>query len=225
MPNHVSHKFIATGSNEDIKNLFDVFQEDSRVTFKKLIPMPDDLAIDSSSSGDAAVEILVANRFHSISNINYGHFTEKCKDVGLNNAGELREYLENHPEFEKVLHIEMELGKKYLQNIVNHNARTWYEWCPRHWGTKWDAYDSAITMTEGKICAEFQTAWSVPKPVIDEIAKRFPNVALDIKFCDEGLNFTGIYLSSAGFLYHESEEESKSFAKNEFGWTFDEDDE
>lgn len=68
----------------------------------------------------------------------------------------------------------------------------WYEWNIQNWGTKWNAYDTdVISDTE----VRFDTAWSHPLPVIEELVKRFPEDNLEIKYADEdtGYNF-GHYL-------------------------------
>lgn len=66
-----------------------------------------------------------------------------------------------------------------------------HEWCIKHWGTKWNAYDVARRDYDGSVCITFQTAWSPPVPIIVELAKRFPTVTLSLEFFEHGMAFAG----------------------------------
>ena len=45
-------------------------------------------------------------------------------------------------------------------------ADNWYSWCPKHWGTKWDAMSVSVERDEDRkrLTYHFQTAWSPPTP-------------------------------------------------------------
>lgn len=48
---------------------------------------------------------------------------------------------------------------------AKHGAATWYEWCNKHWGTKWGTYSLKLHEMGGDgspILIEFQTAWRPP---------------------------------------------------------------
>lgn len=62
----------------------------------------------------------------------------------------------------------------------------WYEWQTANWDTKWGAYDFD---PDGKYEKEFsfQTAWSQPAPVIEQLSKMFPDVEFDVKYADEDI--------------------------------------
>lgn len=59
----------------------------------------------------------------------------------------------------------------------------------KNWGTKWNAYNCKITCEESwKICFEFQTAWSIPRPIIAKLFELF-KAELDIVYlgvCEGG---------------------------------------
>ena len=130
MPNHVANKFIASGNEQDLKKLFNIFSDDGSVTFNKIIPMPDELQIDSCSSGDWAVKILTSKGFHDVSHLNSPPLTKWCAENGITRISDLIKALETSPP--KGLGININLGKKYLLNIANYGCRTWYEWCPEN---------------------------------------------------------------------------------------------
>lgn len=61
----------------------------------------------------------------------------------------------------------------------------WYEWNVANWGTKWGAYDAVIDDRADRL--EFDTAWSHPLPVVQALARKFPDKAIEVKYADEDL--------------------------------------
>lgn len=41
---------------------------------------------------------------------------------------------------------------------------TWYDWCPEHWGTKWDAINPTVVIEDECLTYLFKTAWAPPVP-------------------------------------------------------------
>lgn len=63
---------------------------------------------------------------------------------------------------------------------------TWSSWCPRYWGTKWNAYgldDFDDKNTENTLY--FKTAWSGVPRLIALLGNRFPKVTFFYEFADE----------------------------------------
>jgi hypothetical protein len=54
----------------------------------------------------------------------------------------------------------------------------WYHWRCEHWGDKWDAGDTEVSALPDRIMLSFATAWSVPAPVFEEIARRYPRLSM-----------------------------------------------
>lgn len=90
----------------------------------------------------------------------------------------------------------------------------WYEWNVANWGTKWNAYDSEVTVGVVK----FDTAWSHPIPVIDALSKVHPDETFEVKFADEDLGQNlGEYKVRNGALvesrtFQEGSDEARDFA-------------
>lgn len=65
-----------------------------------------------------------------------------------------------------------------------------YEWCKKHWGTKWNAYDVKLR-SEGdwKLSINFETAWSWPEPIIAKIMADWPDVNITHVATSEGCCF------------------------------------
>lgn len=76
----------------------------------------------------------------------------------------------------------------------------WNSWSRANWGTKWNAYNCNIeVMEDGKASLQFDTAWSVPYPVISAFANRF-QIPFEHRYYDEGHNFWGVETWGKGTL-------------------------
>ena len=49
----------------------------------------------------------------------------------------------------------------------------WYAWHVKYWGTKWNAYDAYTKVGKTTITFVFSTAWSMPFPIYEHLAKYF----------------------------------------------------
>jgi hypothetical protein len=69
----------------------------------------------------------------------------------------------------------------------------WLSWNRENWGTKWDAYtgDTGYSFDSRIAFIQFDTAWSIPYPIIAAFANRF-QIAFEHRYFDEGGNFWGI---------------------------------
>ena len=79
----------------------------------------------------------------------------------------------------------------------------WYEWSIENWGTKWNAYETALMEDNGKIVCMFQTAWAYPEPIIKKLAEMFPDLNMHHSYADEdtGSN-SGHNIIEKGFAYN-----------------------
>jgi hypothetical protein len=67
----------------------------------------------------------------------------------------------------------------------------WSSWNRANWGTKWNCYDCKTGIENGKAFIKFDTAWSIPYPVLTAFANKF-KVPFEHRYYDEGGNFWGI---------------------------------
>ena len=91
-----------------------------------------------------------------------------------------------------------------------------YEWCVRHWGTKWPAcrveVEGPVTGDDGttlEVTYHFDTAWSPPKPVIERAAKLYPALRFELSYFERGAQFHGRLCCSGGEV--ESDESGPYF--------------
>lgn len=62
-----------------------------------------------------------------------------------------------------------------------------YDWCVKHWGTKWDATDVEVSFESDKAVFTFCTAWNEPScELISAIEARFCNVTVELYASYEG---------------------------------------
>lgn len=67
----------------------------------------------------------------------------------------------------------------------------WNTWSRENWGTKWNAYEGSAKVEGDKAVLQFDTAWSIPYPVLAAFCNRF-QIPFEHRYFDEGSNFWGI---------------------------------
>lgn len=114
------------------------------VDFNLVRPMPASLGIEAGSFQDRAVEAASA----------------PGASVDDDTPCEAR-YMMGDVVHEVRTHGELvAAGRIYLENERLYGAQTWYDWCPEHWGTKWNACDSHVQEFADLSVVTFDTAWS-----------------------------------------------------------------
>ena len=147
--------------------------------FNTLVPMPDRIK-DTESSGTTHRLIEFAKPLfasHTDKEI-LEMFKEKCQS--------------DEPYPRTLTDTEMRLYSNTLANIHEYGTPDWYEWSCKHWGTKWNACDTHVS--EDKLTIHFSTAWCMPVPVFEEIARRYPEMRFEVLSVDEDYSPTsGVY--------------------------------
>lgn len=92
----------------------------------------------------------------------------------------------DHEQWEKV-----NLEQEEIDALkAEHGAATWYEWCPKYWGTKWGTYDLDVRQVGGDgipVVIEFQCAWSPPFPNVLALIEQY----LSENYCLGNFNWLG----------------------------------
>lgn len=70
-----------------------------------------------------------------------------------------------------------DMGKSLLEIKEKYGFDNWYDWRIANWGTKWNACDTEYDEESEQI--KFDTAWSIPYPIITKIAQDNPTVNFD----------------------------------------------
>lgn len=190
MPNWVKNILEIKGSPDEIKELVKRLASDEKegscFDFNKVIPMPDSLKIES---GSKSIKSLAVYRYKELGegtkNLEkFKSYDDEAKDMTLD---EFAEMLISKGQ------VDMELGKTVHENIKKYGFADWYEWSLTNWGTKWNACDAAcFEDKDGEVVYDFNTAWSAPTPIIDELAEKYPNLTIHHMWADEDMgNNTG----------------------------------
>ena len=92
-----------------------------------------------------------------------------------------RYYSDIHKKYENI----EAYGKHLAELKEKYGYDNWYDWQCAHWGTKWNACHSDYDKDNETL--RFNTAWSIPYPIIAKIAQDHPEVKLD-GYSDEECN-------------------------------------
>ncbi|WP_051940696.1 hypothetical protein [Stenoxybacter acetivorans] len=113
-----------------------------------------------------------------------------------------------------------ELSAAYERNLERFGAKNWYDWRLINWGTKWDAYESYVSVSDDCIDLSFDTAWSPPEGIYSAICAVYPTLSLRADYFEEGCFFAGYYLGADGELedYPCEEDGVIDFACEVFGY-------
>lgn len=131
MPNHVTNRLEIIADSETVQKVMNFLKGENEVDgtpcyidFNKIIPMPKELLIEASSSGELGMQYLIAMQrkpFNSLDDLKAIQRVEGMQE-------ETRKEV-------------LQLGASYLSNLEKYGYPTWYEWSIATWGTKWNAYD------------------------------------------------------------------------------------
>lgn len=195
MPNYVANIVTFDGDKERIKEMLSAIQNDEfgpgSISFQKLIPMPPELDIECGSRTTQGIKA-------------YRNFmAQHSTDVSAEDA-----YLQAHPDVNRET---FRLGKQAYSNTSQYGAPTWYEWCNKHWGTKWDAYG----YDEGKDYSQtsdlrFMTAWEEPRPVLQKLSEQYPGIEITHQWANED------YSMGCGTAVYKAGEQTELAIINDF---------
>ena len=232
MPNWTWNKI--TCKKELADKLLTKEEDKFLLDFNKIIPMPKTLKLVAGSIERDSV----ACYYHSLDEVGqkeiknildnktdwyYGDYYNKYRTLiegGHKDISVINKLRENYDPngyttetFKKFDNID-ELGKQYIDNIKQHGCPHWYDWCTKHWGTKWNVWDDVHVSYNEEIDEyeiEFSTAWSIPHGIFEKYFDMCKDGELNWIYEDEDYNGTHILTKENGELvdtveYYEEEE-------------------
>ena len=174
MPNNVTNRLEINADNEKLQEIMNFLKGEPDevgtpcyIDFNKIIPMPKELKIEASSSGDNGSQYILAM---------------ERKPYNTPEDLESIKWIENLPEERRKQAIQ--LGELYLSNQKQYGYSTWYEWSINTWGTKWNAYNQKF---EEPNILWFDTAWNSVTSLIGKLSEKFPNVEFSYAYAHEYL--------------------------------------
>lgn len=189
MPNWVQNDIYLYGEEKDIKKVLELVKsEESEFDFNKIVPMPKTLNIPAGGCDDESIQYAISKMPKEkqaeikLALVNakcgfYGNYfkkiyrriftteeLEKCsKQFVEERIKENKNSFDNTDYNSLGIKTLEDLGNMYLHNILTYGCDTWYDWCCENWGTKWNACEVCM----GRDSISFQTAWSVPDPILE----------------------------------------------------------
>jgi len=149
--------------------------------FNRVIPMPESL--ESANSGSYAG--IGYDAFHGGEAkwrliLTYPWVREK----NVTTREDLHAFLDKQsPEYRR----QGDLAKR---NIEQYGHVDWYSWSIENWGTKWGAYSfSWVYEGDDHLHFTFNTAWSPPVPIFEELSRLLPTLRFYVQSFDEGWGF------------------------------------
>ena len=68
----------------------------------------------------------------------------------------------------------------------------WYDWRIQNWDTKWDCYDvNFVDEDPDQFEVEFNTAWSPPEAICNELREQYPDLAISWFYDEPGCEIAG----------------------------------
>lgn len=205
MPNHVMNRITLECSDERAKEIMEALMYDPNpddeegtgfgtLDFNKLIPMPPSLMIEAGSSTEQGIEIYLTAvnpnaPDYDLPKMPEDRFEKLVNDLNAERRFSLYKPYLSEEEVQKYTRYSSfgklaDTGKQAINNMINYGATTWYDWSIKNWGTKWNSYDSWKGDDKG---FQFSTAWSAPHPVLDALAKKYPDVRITHEWADEDI--------------------------------------
>lgn len=159
----------------DNPNLIPEFIEKGEFTFNKVIPMPDDLEIESGSNTDRGIAYFLTERLtKTAAEANLAQYISNMFDEDW--AGTVVMRLQDCNMDDEEADKLYELGRQCVYNLEHHGAYDWYFWRTQNWGSKWDAVE---TIFEPEKPGEVSfLAVGYPAPVFEEICRRYPDTKI-----------------------------------------------
>lgn len=205
MPNWVRNVINVSGSEKDVDNfLAHIKNENTDFDFNTVIPMPKSLEVVSGDITDVSILYYLSNRLTAP--VEEYENNDLLKEMRRFAFRSLREEIDRCREQVESGSLDgdklYEQGRVYVDNFLKYGTPTWYEWCNKNWGTKWNACEVKVTRNNaGSCCVMFDTAWAAPFPVIEKLVRDFSNLEICGEWADEDMgNNCGIWRVLNGVL-------------------------
>lgn len=164
-----------------------LLNKDGEVDFNVLAPMPESLSIESGSTTSYALTYYLTERLtkpaRNLKSLVQNMFDEHYDETVKKRLKEAQASGANPPcatSWDELYR----LGEQYAHNVALYGVPTWYEWCRREWGTKWNASD---TQRKDEDSIFFQTPWAPPVAYLGKLIDALPvGAEIEVFWIEEG---------------------------------------
>lgn len=199
MPNHIQNRLQIIGDNKEVKKVLKSIASKNddgtkvQIDFNKIKPSPKGMDIETHSGVEMWAKICTGQiDFACLFSQEAKSPTEMLKD---GNFGTLASRLAANTAMEHLIgkrdgnvkdlsEVDFNNFIQCLKNYREHGSINWYDWNVKNWGTKWNAYDQNDERNTADTIY-FQTAWSSPIALIQELSKMFSLVKIALTYADE----------------------------------------
>lgn len=189
MPNHIYNVITLEGDDAEIDRLFQsVKSTEADFDFDKVIPMPPSLNMTDGSITTTSVTayLRVVNpanvtltdpAYPKMQPNDFANISQYFKNAYCIKDDELNDCTS------PVDPALLKDGEIYVNNYIQYGFTTWYNWRVANWGTKWSAYEVDADRPNAMI--SFNTAWSTPMPIFEELSRKFPDLSIHFAYTCE----------------------------------------
>jgi hypothetical protein len=217
MPNHIQNRLQVIGYHHEVQKVLNHIKgncddgQEMQIDFNKIKPMPKELNIENHSDAVMWAKIctgqidfaslfqpMETSASEMLKNGKYGTLADlmSAQTAMAHLTGKLQGNVKDLSEADFNTFIQC------LKNVREYGFISWFEWSKKNWGTKRNAYDQNDKRnTEDTIY--FQTAWSSPIVLMQELSKMFPLVKIALAYASEDIG------SNAGRILFENGEATK----------------
>lgn len=184
MPNWVTNNLTVNK-----KDLFFILDKNDKVDFNLSLRMPDSLNVVSGGSNDIDIYLFLSDKL----NIDVSVIKKDKTAIALIKnmfsqdwiteiSHRAKDLWDKSSQEERTKHYED--GKTLVDNYQKYGVTTWYDWCIKYWGTKWNASDSHVEdIDDEKVMITFDTAWSAPAGWLWSLYER--NITFHLEWIEE----------------------------------------
>jgi len=168
MPNRCSNTVIVDGKKMEIARFVKYVENSSTkapFSFQTILSMPEELQGTMSPTSIVTQE-------------KYDNYDEDSYEAGLD-----KRFGIGRP-------ITQEMSDRFMKQ---YNADNWCDWASDNWGTKWElpSKEVVVSIDSTHLVYRFDTAWSPPDGIYEELVKQFPKLTIDWPYSEEGMEWFG----------------------------------
>ena len=165
---------VLCDSTERVEEVMASVRSEERevIDFNRIIPMPEPLRDkDHDVLGEFAAKRLIEQAFPRT-------LCEYDRRQALQQHAELKPEVRERAEAE---------GRQMLRNIADYGYASFLRWGYDNWGTKWNSINGNDEMHREGNTLYFETANGYPKPVMEALSRKFPDVIFQYAAADEDI--------------------------------------
>lgn len=199
MPNHIQNRLQVIGDNQEVQKILSHIAgktDDGKkvqIDFNKIKPSPQGMDVETHLGVEMWAKIVTGQidfaclfiqmEKSPVEMFKGGDYGTLSNRMAANTAMEHLTGKRNGT-VKDLSETDFNSFVQCLKNYRENGSINWYDWNRKNWGTKWNAYDQNDKRNTADTIY-FQTAWSSPIALMQELSKMFPLVKISLAYADE----------------------------------------